>query len=64
MPPGNNIMSYPYYMAAMARPFAVRAVEDALSGRLQPRKSDLPSRQWFHPTLWGYLWTGLTRRVW
>ena len=64
MPAGNNIMTYHYYMAVMARPFAVKAVEDALSGQLQPRKSTLPSRQWFHPTLWDYLWTGLTRRVW
>lgn len=64
MPAGNNIMTYHHYMAVMARPFAVKSVEDALSGRLKPRRSDLPSKQWFHPTLWGYLWTGLTRRVW
>ncbi|TIV44010.1 MAG: formyl transferase, partial [Mesorhizobium sp.] len=25
---------------------------------------NLPSKQWFHPTIWFYLWTGLTKRVW
>ncbi|TJW78052.1 MAG: formyl transferase, partial [Mesorhizobium sp.] len=24
----------------------------------------LPSKQWYHPTIWFYLWTGLTKRVW
>jgi folate-dependent phosphoribosylglycinamide formyltransferase PurN len=64
MPPGNNITTYHYQLAAEARPWAVKAVEDALNHRLKPIKSDLPSKQWYHPTLWGYLWTGLTRGVW
>ncbi|TIX34518.1 MAG: formyl transferase, partial [Mesorhizobium sp.] len=24
----------------------------------------LPSKQWYHPTIWHYLWTGLTKRIW
>jgi hypothetical protein len=31
---------------------------------LRPMKTDLPSRQWFHPTLWGYIRTGLKTGIW
>lgn len=64
MPPGNNITTYHHYLATVACPLAVKAMVDAVAGELRPGKVDLPSKQWYHPTLWGYLWTGLTRRVW
>lgn len=64
MPPGNNIMTYHHAMAVEARRWVVKAVGDVLNGRSKPWKSEMESRQWFHPTLWGYLWTGLARRVW
>ena len=32
--------------------------------QLRPRHIDLPSKQWFHPTLWGYLKTGMVQQVW
>ncbi len=64
MPPGNNIATYHYHMAVEARSIAVKAIGDALDGKLKPHKVDLPSKQWFHPTLWGYIWTGVTRGVW
>lgn len=48
----------------MALPLVVMAVEDALAGRLAPHRVDLPSRQWFHPTLWSYFRTGLKQGVW
>jgi hypothetical protein len=49
---------------AAALPLLLSAVEDALEGQLRPRRINLPSRQWFHPTLWGYLRTGLAQQVW
>ena len=64
MPPGNNIATYHDYLAVQALPLVVRAVEDAVNGTLKPRKTDLPSKQWYHPTLWSYLWTGMRRGVW
>jgi len=39
-------------------------VQDALDGTLKPRRVDLPSKQYFAPTLGSYLWTGLARGVW
>jgi methionyl-tRNA formyltransferase len=60
----DNFTTYFWLQAAAIRPLAVRAVGDALQGRLKPFRPPLPSRQWYHPTLWFYLWTGLTRGVW
>lgn len=56
--------TYFYLQAAVAAPLLVKAVADAVNGRLLVRTSDLNSRQYFHPTLWGYLWTAFTRKVW
>lgn len=60
----DNISTYQHRQMAVALPLLVRAIEDALAGRLAPQRVDLPSKQWFHPTLWGYLKTGVAQRVW
>lgn len=60
----DNINTYQYLQTAVAQPLLIQAAEDALAGRLRPRTVDLPSRQWFHPTLWSYLRTGLAHGIW
>ena len=60
----DNIATYQHRQMAVALPLLIRAVEDALAGRLAPRRVELPSRQWFHPTLWAYFRTGLAQGVW
>lgn len=60
----DSINTYQYLQAATAIPIFIKAAEDALDGELKVRKINLPSKQWFHPTLWGYVYTGLTRGVW
>ncbi len=60
----DTIASYQHLQAAHALPLFCRAIEDAKAGRLTPRGVDLPSRQYFPPTLWGYLATGMSRGVW
>jgi methionyl-tRNA formyltransferase len=62
--PGDNLMLYALRLASLSREICMRAVEDALAGRLAPQKPDMPSMQWYHPTIWFYLWTGLTKGVW
>ena len=62
--PADNFSTIFYLQAAAIRPLAVQAVRDALAGSLKPFKPDLPSRQYYHPTLWFYLWTAMTRGVW
>lgn len=61
---GDNIASYAMRQAAFSRDICARAVNDALAGSLKPVDTGLPSRQWYHPTLWAYLWTGFRRGVW
>lgn len=63
--PGDTYMTYALRQAALCRQICIRAVDDALQGRLTVVAPDnLPSRLWYHPTIWGYLWTGMTRGVW
>jgi methionyl-tRNA formyltransferase len=62
--PDDNISTYQHRQMGVALPLLIWAVEDALARHLLPRRVDLPSRQWFHPTLWGYLRTGITQGVW
>ncbi|MDH4988954.1 formyl transferase [Aminobacter anthyllidis] len=61
---GDTIASYAMRQAAFSRDICARAIEDALAGRLTPVDTGLPSRQWYHPTIWQYLWTGIRRGVW
>lgn len=60
----DNFVTYPFRLAASGRNLVLRAMDDALSGQLRIIESTLPSQQWYHPTLWGYLRTGLRRGVW
>jgi len=62
--PGDTIASYALRQAAFSRDICVEAVGDALAGKLAAIDPALPSKQWFHPTIWSYLWTGLTKRIW
>lgn len=62
--PGDNLMTYTHRVAAISRGICVAAVRDALEGTLKPVPVSGPSRQWYHPTIWQYIWTGLTRGVW
>ena len=62
--PTDNVATYQHRQAAVALPLFAAGIEDALAGRLRPRRVDLPSQLWFPPTLWRYVYTGLVRRVW
>ncbi len=62
--PADNFHTYIWTLAAASREIVIKAMEDALSGRLNPYEVDLPSKQYFAPTLGFYVWTGLTRGVW
>lgn len=62
--PRDNFHTYLWRLAAGSREIVVSAVQDALNGDLHPYDVDLPSQQYFSPTLGGYVWTGLRRGVW
>jgi methionyl-tRNA formyltransferase len=61
--PRDSFVTYFYLQAAAIRPLAVKAVKDALAGALKPFKPALPSQQFYHPTLWFYLWTAWRKGV-
>lgn len=62
--PRDNFHTYLWRLAAGSREIVISAIQDALNGDLQPYDVDLPSQQYFSPTLGGYVWTGLSRGVW
>lgn len=62
--PDDDLLTYAYRQAAISRDICVQAVRDALEGSLQVVEPSLPSKQWFHPTIWRYVWTGIAKGVW
>ncbi|MBX3576981.1 MAG: formyl transferase [Rhizobiaceae bacterium] len=62
--PDDDILTYAYRQAAISRDICVQSVRDALGGNLRVIDPRLPSKQWFHPTIWRYVWTGVTKGVW
>jgi hypothetical protein len=60
----DGFITYFYLQAALGRALVIKALEDALSGRLRPVEVISPSQQFYHPTLWFYLWTAWTKGVW
>lgn len=62
--PEDNFHTYLWRMAAGSRDIVIKAMQDAVDGTLTPHTVDLPSKQYFAPTLGFYLKTGLLRGVW
>lgn len=60
----DNITTYQWLQMAHALPLFAAAIEDGVAHRMTPKPVDLPSRQWFPPTLWAYAWNGVSRGVW
>ena len=62
--PGDNFHTYLWRLAAGSRDIVIEAMQDAIAGELAPVTVNLPSRQWFAPTLGGYVWAGVSRGIW
>jgi folate-dependent phosphoribosylglycinamide formyltransferase PurN len=60
----DNYATFSYLQLAAALPLLVRAAEDAIGGTVTAQTVDLPSHLWSHPTIWGYLTTGVCRGAW
>jgi len=60
----DNFHTYVPLMAVESREMVADTLARVLAGDLSTETSELPSRQWFGPTAWGYLWTGITRGIW
>ena len=64
--PGRSdfIATYPLVLTIAALDITRRSVEDALAGCLVPKTPQGPSTLRFPPTLWSWIWCGVTRRIW
>lgn len=58
------ISTYPLLLTISALEITLRSVEDALEGRLSPQVPQGASALRFPPTLWSWIWCGITRRIW
>jgi phosphoribosylglycinamide formyltransferase-1 len=59
----DNFATYPLLQLTEGLPLLVEAVRAALEDRVVQVPAAGPSRQWYHPTMWGYLWTWIRRGV-
>lgn len=62
----DSYFTYHWLQLAAALPLLICTVQAALAGRLVTNepKQGVSSRQYYHPTLCGYLSTGLKRGIW
>ncbi len=61
----DNITTYQYVQMATALPLFSQAIEDGLNKRLALQQhDDLPSCNWFPPTIWRYVWNGVVKGIW
>lgn len=60
----DTMHTYPLLQTAAATGMVVACLGDAVTGNLKPLKIAAPSRQWYHPPIWTWLWNGLTRGIW
>ncbi|MBO9681973.1 MAG: hypothetical protein J7502_04790 [Flavisolibacter sp.] len=59
----DNFATYPYLQLAEGLNLLHQVITELEKGRKSVIKNDLDSALWHHPTLWGYLWTLLTKGV-
>ncbi|WP_439618975.1 formyl transferase [Shinella sp.] len=60
----DTMHTYPLLQTAASTGIVVQALHDAVAGKLKPLKIAAPSRQWYHPPIWTWLWNGVTRGIW
>ncbi len=58
------ISTYPLLLTIASFDIVRQSLEDALAGRLAPKTPEGPSALRFPPTLWSWIWCGMTRRIW
>jgi methionyl-tRNA formyltransferase len=62
---GDTIATYPLLLTAASKQIVINALEDALSGSLSPKPpKSSASKLRFPPTLWTWLYHGLTKGIW
>ncbi len=60
----DTLHTYPLLQTAASTDIAIKAIEDVLHGTIRPVQTSGPSKQWYHPPIWTWLWNGLARGIW
>lgn len=60
----DTLHTYPLLQTAASTDIAIKAIEDVLNGMIRPVPTSGPSRQWYHPPIWTWLWNGVARGIW
>lgn len=63
--PNDNYYTYPFVQLLTGLPLIKKAVDDALTNNLNPKKSEGTSDNdvYYHPTIWEYLWNRVFKNV-
>lgn len=61
--PEDNFLTYPIKQLITGIPFLLKAVEDGFSNKLTPYSIEGDSKQWYHPTIWQYLYVRFKRGI-
>jgi hypothetical protein len=43
---------------------SLRAIDDVCNNKIVVKDVNIPSQLWFQPTLWSYIWCGITKNIW
>jgi methionyl-tRNA formyltransferase len=62
--PSDFISTYPMLLTAAALEITCKAVTDAVTGQIQAKPASGPSELHFPPTVWRWLWIGITKSIW
>jgi hypothetical protein len=60
----DNMLTYPLLLTASCTDIAVKAVDDVLSHRAAPYKPTGPSKMYYNPPIWTWLWNGVSKGIW
>jgi folate-dependent phosphoribosylglycinamide formyltransferase PurN len=59
----DNFITYPFLQLAAGVPALMKAVDDAIAGRLAPVQVKGTSKLWYHPALWQYIYNRIFKKV-
>lgn len=65
---GNEtILTDAIVQVAHSMEITLNAIDDASKGKILlkvVKDVNIPSKLWFQPTIWSYIWCGITKNIW
>ena len=59
----DNFTTYPILQLAAGLPLLIRSINDALNDQLPTAEGTKETGLWHHPTIWGYLYTRIFKKI-